>query len=78
MKDYIEIDGKQVQLPNLALGAEYPFVVDRMKQLEEEKVRAEKKARLYFWDRCQCSLYVWWISSRKVLLKAIAYFSRDR
>lgn len=48
MKDYIEIDGKQVQLPNLALGTEYPFVVDRMKQLEEEKVRAEKKARLYF------------------------------
>ena len=26
MKDYIEIDGKQVQLPNLAIGAEYPFV----------------------------------------------------
>ena len=46
MKDYIEIDGKQVQLPNLALGTEYPFVVDRMKQLEEEKVRAEKKARI--------------------------------
>lgn len=49
MKDYIEIDGKQVQLPSLALGTEYPFVVDRMKQLEEEKVRAEKKARLCFW-----------------------------
>lgn len=49
MKDYIEIDGKQVQLPNLALGTENPFVVGRMKQLEEEKVRAEKKARLYFW-----------------------------
>lgn len=48
MKDYIEIDGKQVQLQNLALVTEYPFVVDRMKQLEEEKVRAEKKARLYF------------------------------
>lgn len=34
MKDYIEIDGKQGQLPNLALGAEYLFVVDRMKQIE--------------------------------------------
>ena len=48
MKDYIEIDGKQVQLPNLARGTEYPFVVDRMKQLEVEKLRAEQKARLYF------------------------------
>ena len=38
-----------IEIPEIATGGIIPPVVERFSKLQEEKIAAEKKARLYFW-----------------------------
>lgn len=48
MKDYLEWNGKRIQIPDIALGKTAPYFVDVLAREEELRKRAERKARLYF------------------------------
>lgn len=48
MKDYIEMNGKRIDLPDIALGKTVPYYVEQLKREEYLRKKAERKADLYF------------------------------
>lgn len=48
MKDYIEVNGEQIELPDIALGKTVPYYVEQLKREEYLRKKAERKADLYF------------------------------
>ena len=46
MSDYINFQGTEFKIPDIAGGKVVPPIVDRLVRAEEEKRRAEKRARL--------------------------------
>lgn len=56
MSDYINFQGTEFKIPDIAAGKVVPPIVDRLVRAEEEKQRAEKRARLYFWAGIICSV----------------------
>jgi hypothetical protein len=56
VSDYINFQGTKFKIPDIAAGKVVPPIVDRLVRAEEEKRRAEKRARLYFWAGIICSV----------------------
>ncbi len=48
MKDYIEMNGERIDLPDIALGKTVPYYVEQLKREEYLRKKAERKADLYF------------------------------
>lgn len=48
MKDYIEMNGERIELPDIALGKTVPYYVEQLKREEYLRKKAERKADLYF------------------------------
>lgn len=48
MKDYIEMNGERIDLPDIALGKTVPYYVEQLKREEHLRKKAERKADLYF------------------------------
>ena len=48
MKDYIEMNGERIDLPDIALGKTVPYYVGQLKREEYLRKKAERKADLYF------------------------------
>lgn len=44
-----DLSGLHIEMPEIATGGIIPPVVERFSKLQEEKIAAERKARLYFW-----------------------------
>lgn len=47
--DYIEINGKKIKIPDIALGKSVPDGVKRFIEERERAEKAERKANLFFW-----------------------------
>jgi hypothetical protein len=48
VKDYIEMNGERIDLPDIALGKTVPYYVEQLKREEYLRKKAERKADLYF------------------------------
>lgn len=48
MNDYIEVNGEQIKIPDVALGKTVPYYVEKFQREEFLRKRAERKADLYF------------------------------
>lgn len=48
MKDYIEMNGERIDLPDIALRKTVPYYVEQLKREEYLRKKAERKADLYF------------------------------
>lgn len=48
MKDYIEMNGERIDLPDIALGKTVPYYVEQLKREEYLRKKAERKADLHF------------------------------
>jgi hypothetical protein len=48
VKDYIEMNGERIELPDIALGKTVPYYVEQLKREEYLRKKAERKADLYF------------------------------